>query len=428
MSYDLEQIRHNFPALSLRQGDLPRTYVDNPAGTQVPRQVLEAMNAALVEFNANMGGLFPTSQRATESNAEAHRVMADFYNARSAEEITFGPNMTTLTFQISRVLGPLFREGDEIITTHMEHEGNNTPWRRMAAEHGLVVKTLPWSRDTYEFDLDDLRALIGPRTRFAALNYASNILGTINPIREMVALLKSAGAITYVDAVQYAPHGIVDVQKLDCDFLVSSAYKFYGPHQAVLYGRREITEKIDAYKLRVVADRIPDKFETGCQSLEGQAGTMGAVEYVRWLGRTARADLVETEKNSGTRERVAEIRAGMTAMVDYEKNLSERLIGGLLSIPGVVIHGITDPAAFDRRVPTVSITHPRMNTADAASYLAANGVYTWNGHSYALPVIEFLGLHDKGGVLRIGPTHYNTLDEIDRVVDLVGAHVASLGA
>jgi len=426
MDFNIDQIRRSFPALALRQGDLPRTYLDNPAGTQVPVQVLDSMNEALVDFKANMNGSFLTSKLATQSNAEAHRAMADFYNAGSADEITFGPNMTSLTFQTARLLGPTFGEGDEIITTHMEHEGNNSPWRRMAAEHGLVVRTLPWSRDSYEFDLSELTRIVTPRTRFAAINYASNILGTINPVRDIVHILREAGAITFVDAVQYAPHGIIDVREIGCDFLVSSAYKFYGPHQAALYGKREVTAELDAYRLRVVPDRIPDKFETGTQSLEGQAGVRGAIDYMRWVGSTFRPDLAASARSNGFNDRVAELRAGMTAMVDHERGLSERLMDGLTSIPGLVVHGITDPSCFDRRVPTFSVSHPRMDPQGAAAHLAANGVYTWSGHSYALPVIEFLGLQDRGGVLRIGPTHYNTFEEIDLVVDLLAAHVSSL--
>ncbi len=423
-TFDLDTIRAQFPALALRHDDLPRTYLDNPAGTQVPTHVLDAMRTAMVEFNANMHGQFRTTLLATELEHEAHCAMADFYNAPSADEITFGPNMTTLTFQMTRVLGPLFQEGDEIITTHMEHDGNNTPWRRMAADRGLVVKTLPWSRDTYEFDLAELEALITPRTRFASLNYASNILGTINPIKQMVAMLKAAGAMTYVDAVQFAPHGAIDVQDLGCDFLVSSSYKFYGPHQGVLFGRREITEPLDAYKLRVVPNSIPDKFETGTQSLEGQAGVLGAIDYLRWLGSTMGAAHVAAATAAGMKQRTAEIHGAMNAMVEYEQTLSDRLITGLQSINGVIVHGVTDRTALDRRVPTVSISHPSMDPADAATFLDQYGVYVWNGHSYGLPVIEFLGLQDKGGVLRIGPTHYNTLAEIDRVVDLVGQYLA----
>jgi cysteine desulfurase family protein (TIGR01976 family) len=415
MSFDLDRIRGHFPALELLHDGRPRVYLDNPAGTQVPTQVLDAMRAALVECNANMHGNFRTSHIATDLVHRAHEAMADMYHAASADEIVFGPNMTTLTFMMARVLGPSFTPGDEIITTHMEHDGNNTPWRRMAEDHGLVVKTLPFSLDTYEFDLEELASLITPRTRFASLNYASNILGTINPIREMVQLLRPAGVITYVDAVQYAPHGPIDVQELGCDFLVASAYKFYGPHQGMLYGRAEMLERLRAYKLRVVPDRAPDKFETGTQSLEGQAGVIGAIEYLQWLGSTMgshhlRADLPR---------RTAEVHAAMAAMAEYEHTLSARLIGGLLAIPGVRVHGITDPASYERRVPTVSFTREGMDPAAMAKFLDEHGVYVWNGHSYALPVIEWLGLADKGGVVRVGPTHYNTVDEVDTVVALV---------
>ncbi|MCB0983549.1 MAG: aminotransferase class V-fold PLP-dependent enzyme, partial [Ilumatobacter sp.] len=249
MSLDLATIRAQFPALALRHDARPRVYLDNPAGTQVPTVVLDRMRTTMVEHNANMHGHFRTSDEATELVHQAHLAMADFYHASSEREIVFGPNMTTLTFQMTRVLGPRFQEGDEIITTHMEHDGNNTPWRRMAAERGLVVKTLPFDRDTYEFDLAELDGLITDRTRFAAVNYASNLLGTINPIPEMCRRLRDAGVITYVDAVQYAPHGPIDVQALGCDFLVSSAYKWYGPHQGVLWGREELLQSFDAYKL-----------------------------------------------------------------------------------------------------------------------------------------------------------------------------------
>lgn len=424
MSLDLELIRSQFPALSLQHDHRPRVYLDNPAGTQVPLAVLDRMRHTMVEHNANMHGNFRTSRVATALAHEAHLAMADFYHAASPDEIVFGPNMTTLTFMMARVLGPLFHEGDELITTHMEHDGNNTPWRTMAAERGMVVKTLPFSHDTYEFDLDELQSLITPRTRFAALNYASNILGTINPIPQMVRMLKDAGALTYVDAVQYAPHGPIDVQALGADMLVSSTYKYYGPHLGVLWGRRELLERLHAYKLRVVPDVPPNKFETGCQSLEGQAGVLGAIDYLQWLGRTMGAEHAPV---AGTvPERTAHVHAAMTAMADYEHALSARLIDGLMALPDVRVHGITDHAAFQRRVPTVSFSHPRLAPADMANFLDAHGVYVWNGHSYALPVIEWLGLADAGGVVRIGPTHYNTLAEVDIAVGLVGEFLGSL--
>jgi cysteine desulfurase family protein (TIGR01976 family) len=421
MAFDLDTVRAHFPALSLTHDDQPRVYLDNPAGTQVPQVVLDKVRQAYVEFNANMHGNFRTSRDATEMVHQAHVAMADMYHASSPDEIVFGPNMTTLTFQMARVLGPLFNEGDEMITTHMEHDGNSTPWRTMAAERGMVVKTLPWNRETGEFDLVDLDALITPRTKFASLNFASNILGTINPIREMCARLRAVGALTYVDAVQYAPHGPIDVQDLGCDFLVSSAYKWYGPHQGVLFGRADVLERLQAYKLRVVPDVSPDRWETGCQSLEGQAAVLGAIEYLQWVGTSQGGDHLAAIRSASPHlpERTAQIHAAMAAMAEYEKGLSERLISGLQSIDGVTVHGITDPSSFDRRVPTVSWSRPGTDPAAVARFLDDHGVYVWNGHNYALPVIEWLGLEDAGGVVRIGPTHYNTLAEVDTAVDLV---------
>jgi cysteine desulfurase family protein (TIGR01976 family) len=425
MAFDLDTVRSHFPALALTHDGGPRVYLDNPAGTQVPQVVLDKVRQAYVEFNANMHGNFRTSREATEMVHQAHLAMADMYHASSPDEIVFGPNMTTLTFQMARVLGPLFGEGDEMITTHMEHDGNNTPWRTMAAERGMVVKTLPWNRETGEFDLADLDALITPRTKFASLNFASNILGTINPIKEMCARLRAAGALTYVDAVQYAPHGPIDVQDLGCDFLVSSAYKWYGPHQGVLFGRADVLERLQAYKLRVVPDVSPDRWETGCQSLEGQAAVLGAIDYLQWVGTSQGADHLSAIRATSPHlpERTAQIHAAMAAMAEYEKGLSERLISGLQSIEGVTVHGITDPAAFDRRVPTVSWSRPGTDPAAVARFLDEHGVYVWNGHNYALPVIEWLGLENAGGVVRIGPTHYNTLDEVDTAVGLVRRYV-----
>lgn len=417
MPLDVDVVRSHFPALALPHDDLPRVYLDNPAGTQVPNLVLDRMRDTMVGRNANMHGNFRTSREATALTHDAHAAVADLYHAASADQIVFGPNMTTLTFQMARVLGPLFEPGDELITTHMEHEGNNTPWRTMAAERGMVVKTLPWSRDTYEFDLEELQSLITPRTKFAALNFASNILGTINPIADMVARLRAAGAITYVDAVQYAPHGPIDVQALGCDFLVSSSYKWYGPHQGILYGRAELLDRLRAYKLRVVADVAPDKFETGCQSLEGQAGVLGAIEYLQWLGTTMGADRLGTLDQLP--RRTAELHAAMQVMAEYEEGLSARLIDGLQTIDGVTVHGITDAADVARRVPTVSWSRPGTDPAEVARFLDQHGVYVWNGHNYALPVIEWLGLEGAGGVVRIGPTHYNTLGEVDTAVGLV---------
>jgi len=427
MTYDIDAVRGRFPALALSHGAAderrPRIYLDNPAGTQVPDVVLDRMRRAMVECNANMHGEFHTSREATDLVDQAHLAAADLYNAASEREIVFGANMTTLTFMLTRVLGPRFEPGDELITTHMEHEGNNTPWRRMAEERGMVVKTLPFDATTYEFDLAELDSLITERTRFAAFNHASNLLGTINPIKQMAAKVKAAGGLVFVDSVQYAPHGPLDVQDLGVDLLVSSSYKWYGPHQGVLWGREELLAGLRAYHLRTVADVLPDKFETGTQSLEGQAGVIGATEYLQWLAGEfgASHDL----PGEHLRPRTRQLHAALRAMVEYEKGLSLWLIEGLQSIDGAEVRGITDPNAVDRRVPTVSFTVEGLDPADIARWLDEHGIYVWNGHSYALPVVEFLGLADKGGVVRVGPTHYNTRAEIDTAVGVIADYVTS---
>jgi len=421
VTFDIDRIRAQFPALALADDGQPRVYLDNPAGTQVPQQVIDRMVDCLVRTNANMGGQFRTTIDATELVHQAHLAMADFYHANSEREIVFGANMTSLTFQMTRSLGTLFQPGDEMIITAMEHDGNNTPWRLMAAERGMVVKTLPFDPHTYEFDLAALDALITERTRFAALNMASNLLGTINPIKEMCARLRAAGAITYIDAVQYAPHGPVDVQDLGCDFLVSSAYKWYGPHQGVLWGREELLQTLPVWKLEAAGNDSPNRWETGTQSHEGQAGCIGAIEYLQWVGREFGDDYRHLAP-AGSSERTADIHAAMRAMAAYEEQLSERLITGLRAIDGVEIRGITNLERLSQRVPTVSFTRDGLDNAAMAKHLAAHNVYVWNGHNYALPVVDFLGIREQGAV-RVGPTHYNSLDEVDLLVELVGDYL-----
>jgi cysteine desulfurase family protein (TIGR01976 family) len=417
MSLDLDHIRPLFPALDVHDHGRRRTYLDNPAGTQVPRQVIDRMLHALVHCNANMGGNFTTTREATELSHMAHVAMADMYNANSDREIVFGPNSTSLTFVITRAIAHLFEEGDEIIVTRMEHDANASPWRILAEERGLVIKRLDFDRSTYQLDLGQLDELITPRTRFAAINYASNVLGTINDVREICRRVKAVGGLTYVDAVQYAPHGPIDVQELGCDFLVASAYKFYGPHQGVLWAREELLERLHPYKLRVASNDLPGRFETGTQSLEGQAGTLGAVDYLEWIGKTMGTEFVNAV--TGASERTLHVHAGLRAMAAYEETLSTRLIEGFLGMEGVIVHGITDPVQFAKRVPTVSISKPGMQPAAMATALDEAGIFVWDGHSYAIDVIEWLGLAERGGVVRFGPTHYNTIEEIDFALNAV---------
>jgi cysteine desulfurase family protein (TIGR01976 family) len=417
---DVHSLRGEFPALALTHDGAPRIYLDNPAGTQLPQCVLDRMTTAMVEFNANLHGSFRTSRRATELVGDAHAAVADMVNAASPDEIVFGPNMTTLTFMMTRALAPLFEPGDEIVLTQMEHDANHTPWRLLAEERGLIVRILPFDKSTYEFNLEELASLITERTRFAAFNYASNILGTINEVAAMCAMVREVGGLTYVDAVQYAPHGPIDVQRLGCDLLVASPYKFYGPHQGVLWGREELLSRLPAHKLRVVPDVPPNRFETGCQSLAGQAGTLAAVEYLERVGGGlgAASDPLDASPRS---PRTRAIHGALRAFVAHEETLAARLIAGLQDIGNLHIHGITDPTDFARRVPTVSFSRPGTDPATVAAALDSHGIYVWNGHSYALPVIEHLGLADAGGVVRIGPTHYNTVEEIDRTLEVLGS-------
>ena len=418
MALDIDAVRASFPALALTHDGGPRIYLDNPAGTQVPRQVVDRMVAALVDHNANMNGNFRTSRTATELVREAHRAMADFFNATSDREVVFGPNMTSLTFMMARVLAGRFKAGDEIILTQMEHDGNASPWRIMAEEVGMVVKRLEFDRSTYELDLAKLDELITPRTKFAAINYSSNILGTINDVKTMCARFREHGVMTYIDAVQYAPHGPIDVQDLGCDFLVASVYKFYGPHQGVLWGREELLSSLPAYRLRVVKDVPPGRYETGTQSCEGQAGTIGALEYMQWVGTTMGREYLDD--NPSHRDRTREIHAGLKVMADYDRMLVGHLLAGLQRLKGVEVRGITNPERFEHRVPTVSFTRPGLVPSELATFLDQHGVYVWDGHSYGIDVIEWLGLENKGGVVRVGPTHYNTVEEIDTALTLIG--------
>jgi cysteine desulfurase family protein (TIGR01976 family) len=419
MSIDVDRIRSLFPALALEDDGQPRVYLDNPAGTQVPRQVLDRTQEYLVHMNANGGGAFRTSVASDALLDEAHRAMADLLNAPAWEEIIFGQNMTTLTFAVSRALGRGFEPGDEIIVTRMDHDANVAPWLHLADDLGLVVRWLPFDPATYRYDLDVLDGLLTDRTRLAAVNYASNALGTVNDVREIGRRVHEAGGLIYVDAVQYVPHRTTDVQALDCDFLVCSAYKFFGPHQGILWGRRALLEEMRAYKVRPASDELPVKFETGTLSHEGMAGTLGAVEYLAWVGETMGQDFHGQYAHFGPRRR--HVHAAFEAIAAYERTLCRHLIDGLQDLPGVHIHGLTDPGDLEDRVPTVSITldgeHPRA----AAERLAAENIFVWDGDYYAWEVVRHLGLHERGGMVRIGLAHYNTTEEIDRLLEVLSA-------
>ena len=413
---NIDAVRQEFPALNVRSGQ-SAVFFDNPAGTQVSRRVLNRMNAAMIETNANLGGHFETSIRAGALVDEAHAAAADFLNA-DADEIVFGQNMTTLTFSMSRSIGRALSAGDEILLTRMEHEANVSPWLMLAEEKGLVVRWLDFDPRTFEFDLTQLADLVTPRLRLAAVNYASNVTGTINDVRTIVASAKAVGALTYIDAVQYAPHGIVDVRDLDCDFLVCSAYKFYGPHQGILYGRRDVLRALTAYKVRPAPAEPPSKFETGTASREALAGVLGAIEHFEWVGTSHDAAM----QNAGRRHRIL---AGLKVIDAHERAITRRLIDGLLNIPGVAVQGLIGHQTLDRRVPTVSFTFEGSDPSPICEAMAARHIYLWHGHNYGVEPVGRLGLLDKGGVVRVGLGQYNTGAEVDRFLNAFGEWAAA---
>ncbi len=402
---DVDAVRSRFPSVRSQEA----IFFDNPGGTQIVQTSLDRITAYLLGCNANHGGVFKTSIESDQLLADAHAALADFLNARSPDEIVFGPNMTTLTFMLSRSLARTLEPGDEVVVTHLDHDANIAPWLAIAEDRGLTVRWADIKPEDVTLDVEDLERQINRRTKIVACCYASNAVGTINDVRAIVARAHSVGALCFVDAVQAAPHLLMDVQDLDCDFLVCSAYKFFGPHLGVLYGKLELLERLPAYKVRPASNQPPGKFETGTQNHEGIAGTLGAVDYLASLGDPGAA---KTGRRAGLCRGMQEIRA-------YEMNLQDTLILGLKSVPGLKIWGITDRSSLARRVPTVSFTlrgwHPRA----LAERLAESGIYTWDGNYYALSVMERLGLQEAGGMLRVGPVHYNTSGEVARLVSVL---------
>ena len=418
MALNIKTIREQFPALALKDEGKARIYLDNPGGTQVPRQVLERMEHYLIHTNSNHGGPFRTSVESDKVLKDAHQGMADLLNAKSADEIVFGANMTSLTFAVSRSIGRLLKHGDVILLTRMDHDGNVGPWLHLAEDLGLEVKWLNFDLKTYEYDLEEAQSIFKDNNiKLAAINYASNCLGTINNVKALTEMAHLSDTLVFVDAVQYVPHGPTDVQDIGCDFLACSPYKFFGPHQGVLWGKAGLLEKLEAYKVRPAENTAPGKFETGTQLHEGQAGTLGVLEYLEWLGETMGAEyLANFPEFSGRRKK---LHAAMLAIQDYEQTLSSRLIEGLQNLAGVDVKGISAVKDLARRVPTVSFTVKNQNPEEIAVKLSAENIFVWHGHNYALEAVRLMGIEEAGGVVRIGPVHYNTLEEIDRTLEVL---------
>lgn len=410
MPLDISRVREQFPSLNR-----PAVFFDNPGGTQIARQSLERINQYLIEFNANHEGAFETSQKSDAVLDEAHAAMADFYNAASPEEIVFGNNMTTLTLHISRSISREWKDGDEIVVTRLDHDANVTPWVLAAQDRGVNVNWVDFDVEDGTLKLDQLEKALERKPKLLAVGYAANSLGTVNPVARIIKMARAAGTLTYVDAVQYAPHGPIDVQKLDCDFLVSSSYKFFGPHAGILYGKRELLEKLFAYKVRPATNNLPGKFETGTQNHEGIAGVLGAIEYFEWIGKQFGGSAVEGLAERGYQGRGMELKKAMTAIRAYEFELGRALLAALESVPGLRLYGLSDVRRLDERVATFSFRlkdlHPRL----VAEKLAQEGIYVWDGNYYALNVTERLGLEESGGMVRVGAAHYNTLEEVERL-------------
>lgn len=409
MNYDVNLVRQQFPSL-----DRPAIFLDNPAGTQISKPSLERINRYLLECNANHEGMFETSRKSDEVLHEAHVAMADFLNASRPEEIIFGNNMTTLTLHISRSFARNLQAGDNILVTRLDHDANIAPWMLVAEDKGCNLLWVDIDVEDGTLDLDDFARALEKKPKIAAFGYASNLLGTVNPVKKLTKMAKDAGALVYIDAVQYAPHGPIDVQDIGCDFLVCSSYKFFGPHAGALYGRYDLLNELKAYKVRPASDELPYKFETGTQNHEGIAGVLGALEYLEWLGKQFGADHASAWEEAGFSGRKLELKKGMSAMRAYESELSRALIGFIESVPRTRIYGITDLNRLDERVPTVSFTLEGKHPEEVADAIGKENIYVWNGHNYALAVVERLGLLESGGMIRVGPVHYNTLDELEK--------------
>jgi cysteine desulfurase family protein (TIGR01976 family) len=411
---DLNAIRAAFPSLGVEMNEQPVVYFDNPGGTQVPQACIDAITQYLSSANANTGGAFLTSQRTDAVLAEAHTAMADFLNAADPREIVFGANMTTLTFAFSRAIGRTLKPGDEIVVTALDHDGNSAPWLALQEERGVVVRMANFDPATCTLDMDDLRSKINEKTRLVAVGYASNAVGTINDVATIIAWAREVGAMSFIDAVQFAPHGPIDVQALGCDFLACSAYKFFSTHLGVLYGRLPLLESIAAYKVRPAQDTPPYKWETGTLNHECLAGLVGTISYLTELGSPLADQHASTFP--GMTGRRLELHSAMAAMQAYERTLAARLLAGLATIPGILIYGLTSEEDLVRRVPTVAITLEGWTPRALAEELAERGIFCWDGNYYALTLMERLGLEEHGGALRIGMTHYNTAEEIDRLL------------
>jgi cysteine desulfurase family protein (TIGR01976 family) len=405
--WDVDAVRCQFPGLNRAVDGRQVVFADAPGGTQVPDRVIEAMAAYLREDNANTGGAFGTSRATDDLIVEAHRAAADFLGADAAECV-FGQNMTTLSFALSRSVAATVSPGDELVVTRLDHDANISPWLAVAADTGAVVRWVDLVDADCSLDLDSLRATLSPRTRVVAFSLASNAVGSVTAAPEVVETVRerSPAAILVADAVHLAQHRPIDVRALGVDVLFCSPYKFFGPHLGIMWGRRTLLESWPAYKVRPQYDRSPDRWETGTLSHEAMAGFVAAVEYLADLGGAAKVGS----------DRRAAVTAGMQSIGEYERTLTGHFLEGLARLSGARLWGIADPARAGERTPTFAIRVDGRSPREVAQELGRRGIFAWDGNYFALAVMERLGLEASGGAVRIGFCHYNTADEVDRVV------------
>lgn len=405
VSLDPAWIRSQFPSLAQTLNGQPAVFLDGPGGTQVPRRVIDAISDYLAHDNANTGGAYHTSRNTDNMIAEARAAMGDFLNC-DADEIVFGANMTSLTYAMSRAIGRDLGPGDEIVLTLLDHDANFSPWKALE-ENGVTIRAAKFNPSDCTLDMDDMARQITSRTRLVAAGYASNAVGTINDASKIVRLAREAGALSYIDAVHYAPHGLIDVRALDCDFLVCSTYKFFGPHMGVLYGKREQLKMLHPYKVRPNTNNIPNCWESGTLNHECIAGIKACVDYWEELGRRA---------HPFAKSRRDAIVAAHKAIHEHESRMTERMIAGLFAIPGLKLYGISDPGRFEQRCATFVVRIEGHTPLELATKLGERGFFTWDGNYYALNVSEQLDVERLGGFLRIGLVHYNTMDEVERML------------
>ncbi|MDX1686808.1 MAG: cysteine desulfurase-like protein [Candidatus Promineifilaceae bacterium] len=410
--FDPVPLREQFPALGQKDGDRPAVYLDGPGGTQVPQRVIDAMAGYLQAGGSNLGGPFLASERSERVVTAAREAAAAFYNAAGTDEIVFGQNMTSLTFALSRALAKTWQPGDEIVVTRLDHDANITPWTLAAHDRDVTVRWLDFHPEDGTLALESLDDLLTERTRLVAVTHASNAIGTIPDLARVVSMARAAGALTYVDAVHFAPHGPIDVRALETDFLVSSAYKYFGPHTGVLYGKREHLERLDAYKVRPASDEPPEKWETGTQSFESLAGLAAAVDYLAEIGAGEDGPV----GGAGLEAQATVLARAMQRIKQYEQSLSRRFLEGATHVPGLRVYGVTDVEHLEQRTPTFAVSLEGRTPRDVAERLGEQGIYVWDGHYYAVAVMERLGLLESGGLVRIGFVHYNTPAEVDAVL------------